>query len=195
MSAQIDVLNRRLGERLGLVCGGTLSRFAWKYAPDQPRFIYDRDNRTLLKRTWADAPAPDGQPIGKVWLLAEWRPNQAVDHFGFGDGVRVPAVREADYAPYFETALAPGVIPSAELTQNYIFAIDRQMQRSFESYMAEEKHTQDGNLARERSAWLETAREGYDAHVGAFGNCEPGTRHGYLSFMNNESRQKETICP
>jgi hypothetical protein len=194
MNTHINSLNRRLGEHLGLVCGGTLPRFAWKYAPDQARFVYAADNRTLLKRSWADAPAPAGGFLGKVWVLAEWRTSRAFDHFGFSDGVRVPFVREADYAPYLETALAQGVLPSDALTQNYIFALDQQLQksaehdpRSFENYMAEEKYTADRNKAQDSRDWLETARAGYDDHVGAFGNCAPGTRHGYLSFQNDET--------
>lgn len=180
--SHIETLNRRLGERLGLVCGGTLPRFAWKYAPDLPRFMYDTDNRTLLKRTWADAPAPDGNCIGKVWFLAEHRPSKAIDHHGYSAAIRVPFIKEADYAPYLETALAPGMLPTAALTQNYIFAIDHQMQSSFENYMAEEKYTADRNKRREAEAWRETVRAGFDQHTGAMGNCIPGTAGGFLSF-------------
>lgn len=195
ISPHIDALNRRLGERLGLVCGGSLPRFAWKYAPEQPRFVYDRDNRTLLKKTWADAPAPDGQTLGKVWLLAEWRACRVTDHHGFSDEIRTPLIKDADYAPYFETALAPGELPSAALNQNYIFALDRQLHdsaehnpRSFTHYMAEEKYRADQVKAAAQAEWQETVQGQYDANVGAFGNCQPGTRHGYLSFQNNESK-------
>lgn len=197
ISPHIDALNKRLGETLGLVCGGSLPRFAWKYAPEQPRYVYDRDNRTLLKKTWADAPAPDGQVLGKVWLLAEWRPSRTFDHHGFSDAIRTPLIKDADYAPYFETALAPGDLPSVELNQNYIFALDHQLQnslehnpRAFTNYMAEEKYSADQVKAKDQAAWQETVQAGYDSHIGAFGNCEPGTRHGYLSFQNNESKDQ-----
>ncbi len=190
----MEILNRRLGESLGLVCGGTLPRFAWKYAPEQPYFVYDRDDRTLLKKTWADAPAPAGGTLGKVWLLAEWRVSKAFDHFGFKDGTRIAKVHDAGYAPYFETALAPGEQPDAKLTANYIYAIDIQLQNSaerrddsFENYMAEEKWITDKNQRRDKADWRELAAAGYDEHTGAFGNCDIGARGGFMSFQNVET--------
>ncbi len=185
----VDILNRRLGESLGRVCSGTLPRFAWKYAPEQPYFVYDRDDRTLLKKTWADAPAPDGGTLGKVWLLAEWRVNNVIDHHGFSDAIRIPSVHAAAYAPYFETALAPGREPTAELTANYVHALDHQLRNSaehndnsFNDYMTEERYTRDRNERLDRNAWQETAAAQYDEHTGAFGNCSPGTAGGFLSF-------------
>lgn len=181
-------LNRRLGESLGLVCGGMYPRFAWKWAPDQAYFIYDRDNRTLLKKCWADAPAPDGGTLGKVWVLAEWRRNNSYDQ-GESAKVRIPVTREFDYAPYFETALAPGRTPTAEINQNYIWAIGDQLARSAEhdpdsihNYMAEEKYTMDRNQARDSDAWQEASAAEYDEHVGAFSNTRPGTAGGFMSF-------------
>ncbi len=188
MAGLIDILNRRLGERLGLVCGGSKPRFSWKYAPEQPRFVYDRDNRTLLKRSWADAPAPDGGTLGRVWLLAEWRKNNSFDHHGFGDGIRVPFIKEADYAPYFETALAPGAQPTEALTANYIAAIDQQMQTSHADFIAEEAYSTATNERRDRDEHRERSAIEYDKYTGAFGNLEPGKRDGYMSFQNVESR-------
>lgn len=196
MNSFIDSLNRRLGESLGLVCGGALPRFAWKFAPDEPFFVYDTDNRTLLKRCWADSPAPGGGVIGKVWLLAEWRINKTFDHFGYGEGLRVPHVFEKGYSPYIETALAPGEEPTAELTANYIRAIDYQLQNSaaimgaeesMANYLAEEKYTADRNRSQFANEHLEASRKVYDDHCGAVGNLSPGARGGFLSFQNNES--------
>lgn len=193
-NSSVDHLNRRLGEALGLVCGGSLPRFAWKWAPDQPHYVFDRDNRTLLKRTWADAPAPGGGVLGGVWVLAGWRENRNYDNFGYGDSMRIPVVHSAGYAPYFETALVPGQTPTAELNQNYIWALDRQLQASsehsnysFDNYMNEEHYSTESNKAREKEEWREQARTGYDANTGAFGNCEPGKRDGFFSFQNVES--------
>ncbi len=193
MLTPVEILNRRLRDSLGSVCGGALPRFAWKYAPEQPYFVYDRDNRTLLKKTWADAPAPDGGTLGKVWLLAEWRVHQTFDHFGFQDGVRIPSVHAAGYSPYIETALAPGQEPGAELTANYVYALDVQLRNSaehkedsFENYMAEEKWTADKNKRKDQADWRETAAAGYDEHTGAFGNLRPGDRGGWMSFQNVE---------
>ena len=80
----IDQLNRRLGEQLGFVCGGSLPRFSWRWAPTQDWFVYSRDDRTLVKKSWADAPAPDGSTIGRAWVLGEWRRNTSFDHHGYG---------------------------------------------------------------------------------------------------------------
>lgn len=189
----IDLLNRRLGESLGRVCGGTLPRFTWKYSPAMPYFVYDTDNRTLLRKCWADAPAPDGGHLGKVWVMAGWRSYDTFDHCGFGDGLRIPSVHAAGYSPYFETALAPGQEPTEEITANYIWALDQQLQRSvehdkkaFETYMAEEKYSADRNETRNKTNWRESVAGQYDEHVGAFGNCEPGKRDGYLSFGGSD---------
>ncbi len=185
----VDLLNRRLGESLGLVCGGTMPRFAWKYAPDQPYFVYARDNRTLIRKCWADLPAPGGGTLGKVWLMAEWKRNRNADHCGFGSGLRIAVARDFAYTPYLETALVPGLVPTDEINQNYIWALDYQLQRSAEfdpdsehNYMAEEKYTADRNKAQHAKDWHEFAASGYDDHTGAFGNCLPGTAGGFLSF-------------
>jgi len=186
----IDILNRRLAESLGRVCSGTFPRYKWFYAPSMPHFVYDSDDRTLLKRCWADAPGPDGNPIGRVWVLAEWRRSRAFDHHGFGEGMRVPFVREFDYAPYFETAIAPGQLPTAELNQNYIFALDFQLSRSAEirgdhsmdGWLAEERYTADRNGKIARNEHIESSAAEYDKHTGAFGNLQPGQIDGWMSW-------------
>lgn len=187
MSAYVQSLNRRLGDALGY--RGNHPRFAWCWAPNQSRFVYDTDNRTLLKKSWASMPGPDGKELGRVWVLGEWRESTAFDHHGFADGLRIPFVRKFDYAPYFESAVLDGSEPTGEITRNYIWALDQQLQRSvefdrnsFDNYMAEEKYTADRNSARHRADWQENAAAGYDANTGAFGNCIPGTAGGFLSF-------------
>lgn len=187
----IDILNRRLAESLGRVCSGTFPRYKWFYAPEMPYFVYDRDDRTLLKRTWADAPGPDGNPIGKVWLLGGWRINKTLDHFGYGEGVRVPHVQKAGYAPHFETALPPGQPPNDEITAWIIHKIDAQLsisaeivgeERSMDQYMAEEHYSELRNKRAFANEHLERSRHVYDDNVGAFGNCEVGVGDGFLSW-------------
>lgn len=144
--------------------------------------VYDSDNRTLLKKSWASAPGPDGKPIGAVWVLARFTPG--ADEV-WEQGVRVPA-RRAGYSPYIETACAA---PSEDLNARYIRDIDRQLtasaeldKRSFEKYMSDEFSTREANERRDKAAWRETAAGQYDNHVGAYGNCAPGTAGGYMSF-------------
>ena len=138
---------------------------------------------------WADAPAPDGGIIGKVWLLAEWRVSKAQDHCGYGDGIRVAVANEAAYAPYYETALAPGDVPTDKLTANYISALRTMLEKSaenrddaFENYMGEEKITSTRNAQREQEWNRERSMKVYDDNVGGFGNCLPGTAGGFLSW-------------
>lgn len=222
--SHIKTLNTRLGDSLGLVCGGSLPRFAWKYAPDMVWIVYGRDDRTVVKKTWADAPSASGGKVGKAWLLAEWRLNKSFDNHGFGDtcgkcngmgssteygitircrecdgkgtvaGVRVAVRSTSGYSPYFETALLPGQLPSNELNQNYVWAIRRQLDRSamsrtdaLDERMAEEKYIMERQNVVNRNEHLEASLAVYDENVGAFGNCEPGKRDGYMSFQNPES--------
>ena len=191
MTSSVETLNRRLAERLGRVCGGSIPRFSWQYAPDQPWLVYDRDERTVLKKSWADMPAPDGSPIGKSWLLAEWRPTTAQDHHGFGEGVRVAVGKAVGYAPYLETTLPAGCEPNDEVTAWMIAKIDRQlsvsagivgMSESMDHYMGEEKYSADRNQAAFAKEHLERSRHVYDNNVGAFGNCEVGVGDGFLSW-------------
>lgn len=224
VTTEIDRLNRRLGDHLGFVCGGSLPRFAWKYAPENPWLVYGRDNRTLIRKCWADQTVL-GTAIGKVWLLAIWDAARTTDDHGFGTpcqecegagftywsgspwseggrfacgacggtgrihGIRVPFIREAGYSPRFETALEPGQMPTAAITQNYIWALGKMLAesaecdpRSIENFMATGTYTAERNERREDHEFEELALSQYDDSTGAFGNCAPGTRGGFLSF-------------
>lgn len=199
MSTHVDILNRRLGDSLGM--RGSRSRYAWLWAPHQTRLVYDTDDRTIIKKSWADAPAPDGGVIGAVWVLAEWRIGKAEDHCGYGQGIRIAATGKPGYQPYYETALASGKIPTDELTANYIWAIGDQLSRSaeekddsFEQYMGNEAYTSARNDERDRDANRERAAAVYDRHTGAFGNLEPGKRDGWMSFQNVETATTPTAA-
>jgi len=188
-NAIVDHLNRRLGESLGYVNCGTLPRFAWKWAPDESHFVYDSDNRTVVRKTWADRLAADGKPIGRAWVLAQWKPTKIADHCGFGEGIRLAVTASAKYQPQFETVLPIGVTPTEELNQNYIWALDFQLQNSAEhnpyamaNALAEEKYEDDVNEAQNAKEFRESSLAQYDNYVGAFGNCSPGTAGGFMSF-------------
>jgi hypothetical protein len=191
----ITILNRRLAESLGY--RGAHPRFKWLYAPEEKWFTFDTDDRTILKKTWADRAAPDGGLIGRAWLLAEWRRSKVFDHMGFGDGIRIPFIREYGYEAYMETAIPRGQLPTEELTANYIFALRKMIDESaemradsFQEHLADEKYTSERNSARERDWNRERAAEIYDNHTGAFGNCDIGQRDGYFSFQNQETGDK-----
>ena len=187
MNSSIEILNRRLGEGLGFVCGGARPRFAWLFAPNQVWLVYDRDDRTVIKKSWADMPAPNGGTIGKAWVLGQWRVSKAQDHHGYGDGVRVAVAREAGYTPHPETALSADSVPSDALTANYIRVIGDQMAKAdsedpADEFMAEEKYIADRNDVRDRNLNRERSMHIYDDNVGALGNCDVGVGGGFLSW-------------
>lgn len=184
MSSLVQTLNKRLGDGLGMVCGGSLPRFAWRWAPDEPWFVYDRDDRTLLKRSWAEMPASDGGKIGRSWLLAEWRRSQVFDHHGFGVGLRVPFIKDFNYHPYLETVIPRGQEPDGALTANYIWALRRMMEQAEdpEMYLADEKYAEEKQRKRFAAEHLEASRAEYDKYTGAFGNLQPGQVDGWMSF-------------
>lgn len=152
----IDLLNRRLGDALGY--RGNRPRFAWLYAPEQFWIVYDRDDRNIIRKTWADAAAPGGGTIGRCWVLGEWAENKAFDHHGFGTacercngegrnhwgmrcescagqgrvaGVRIAVSHEWGYSPRFETACLE--MPSEKLNANYISVIRGMLDRAAEN--------------------------------------------------------------
>lgn len=174
----IDTLNKRLADSLGYV--GDLPRFAWHWAPSQARLVYDTDDRTLLRKTWADAPAPDGGVIGRAWVLAERRFGKAEDHCGFGEGIRVAATGALEYFPFYETSVITA--PTDELNANYIWALRYQLENTFEDYVAEEKYSKDRNLERDRKFNIDRSAAIYDQSCGAFGNLSPGQVDGWMSW-------------
>jgi hypothetical protein len=191
-SPEVQILNDRLGSSLGW--RGRNPRFAWRWSADEDWLVYDADDRTLLKKKWADMPAANGGTVGRAWVLAEWRRSQVFDHMGFGTGIRVPFTKEWGYFPYLETTVPAGKVPDAELTQNYIWALASMIDQSaaekegsFENYVAEEAWTSQQNAERDKIANRERAAAEYDKYTGAFGNLDVGARDGYFSFQNAES--------
>ena len=193
---QVKALNRSLGEALGMVSGLHISRFAWCYAPDMPYLFYAKDDRTVLKRSWAYILAPSGGDIGRVWVLAAWRETQVKDHYGYGAGVRLALMHDAEYKPFLETALLPGQLPDAEINQFYISKIGQQLSvsaeqigatQSFDGHMAEYAYRDKKNADRFTMEHRERTYEIFDNFSGAFGNLEPGKRDGYFAFQNCES--------
>lgn len=103
---KIEQLNRRLAERLGMVCGGTQPRFKWMLATDDTYW---------------------GPKLGDVWVLCQWKVNQYSREKwdAMYEGRR--AYRPAFHQVQAETKLAPGRYPSEEDTDYYVREIDRQL--------------------------------------------------------------------
>ena len=178
----IDLLNRRLGEALGLI-GGTHPRFCWKRSTEL--FWYFRENSTenFQRQCWADR-------IGPCWLLCQW---MVPSGFDVSTGTKYPLTEEnwfrmfrgqlpfpsrGEYTAHAETKLAPGQEPTTEMNQNYIWALDRQMSTSIREQLGDLQQDLDQHHAKYRENQYDEMME----EAPAFGNYAPGTRGGFLSF-------------
>lgn len=154
----IDQLNRRLGESLGYVRSGTEARFSWRWAPDLPY--------------WASR-------LGKVWVLCQWQKpgiteQQWHEHFRG----RFPYPSNGMHHPHTETALPPGVLPTLELTQKYIWALDQQMSTSYTQHWCDVHNEVADDQERNYVEWVDKVQDSNPA----FSNFDPGNRGGHVSY-------------
>jgi hypothetical protein len=155
---QVQQLNRRLGDALGYVRGGTEPRFCWAWAPD---LLYWRSR------------------LGKVWVLCQWqKPGMTPQQWRAVFGDRYPYPVNGMHHAQPETALPPGAIPTPELTQNYIWAIDRQMSTSFVQQFCDVNNEVADDKDRDYVDWVEKVQDSNPA----FSNFEPGKRGGHVSY-------------
>lgn len=183
----VDLLNRRLGEGLGFALSGTLPRFSWKFSTEVFWYFREGVHENFQRQCWADR-------IGRVWLLCEWRLPTGFDastgqqyplnesHWWQMFKGAIPYPKGGSYNPYPETQLKPGELPTAERTQNYIWAIDKQMSGDYQEHLMEcrDDLQQDHDTFRDNQIdeWMDAAP--------AFGNYDPGKRGGYLSMPYSE---------
>jgi hypothetical protein len=178
----VETLNRRLADALGSI-GCHLPRFCWKRSTEL--FWYYRDNAhsDFQRQCWADR-------IGVCWLLCQWRVPTGCDvstgtqyelteqmWFRMFRG-SIPFPARGEYVAHPETQVPRGHEPTAELTQNYIWALDKQMQATYREKLTECKADLD---AHHDAHWKRQYDEMADDWP-AFGNAAPGTRGGFLSF-------------
>lgn len=179
----VSLLNRRLGESLGFAKSGTMPRFAWVFSTELQWYIRDSVMESYNFRCWADR-------IGRVWVLCEWRTPRGFDArtnteydltreqwWGMFKG-SMPYPEGGQYTPYAETALEPGREPTAELTANYIWALDHQMSANYQTHLAVGR----AQVDEQRRAFDEKQQEEWMDMAPAFGNYDPGKRGGFLSF-------------
>lgn len=154
----IEQLNRKLGDALGYVRGGSQPRFCWAWAPDLPYW------QTRL---------------GKVWVLAQWqRPGMPQEEWRKHFGDRFPYPETGMHHAHPETALEPGQIPTEGLTQNYIWALDRQMSQTFGQQLAAVNQEIEDDKDRDYVQWVEKVQDTNPA----FSNFDPGHRGGHVSY-------------
>lgn len=112
MNREIERLNRRLGESLGLVCGGTLPRYRWAWAPDMPY--------------WS-------RFLSEQWVMTHWdKPNWTEERWTKEFEGRYPYPANGMYHAYCEWALPVGVAPTGEFTQKAIRLLGEQMETDLE---------------------------------------------------------------
>jgi hypothetical protein len=154
----IQQLNRRLGEALGYVRSGTEPRFCWKWAPSIPY--------------WSTR-------LGNVWVLCQWqRPGMTEADWTKQFRGRFPYPANGMHHAHPETALPPGEVPTAELTQNYIRALDQQMTQSFAQQLSAVNQEMSDDQERDYVEWVDKVQDSNPA----FSNFEPGKRGGHVSY-------------
>ena len=181
--SHIELLNQRLGEALGFVNRTKNPRFKWVLSTEC--FWYHRNHlmENFERRCWADR-------LGKVWLIAQWgvpkcydpatRQTRILTESDWWQSFKgqLPFPKNGEYSAHAETQQPPGMEPTDELNQNYIWALGKQMNTDYEEALA------DGHLemALDRAAhdarWMEQANE----VTPAFGNWNSGNRGGNISF-------------
>ena len=158
MSKTVEQLNRWLGDALGYVRSGSQPRFCWQWAPDIPM--------------WAPR-------LGKVWVLCQWqKPGMTEDQWNKHFAGRYPYPYNGMHHAQAETALPPGRLPTQELTQNYIRALDWQMSQSFQNQLIAVNNEVAEDKERDYTEWVEYVQDTNPA----FSNFAPGTRGGHVSY-------------
>lgn len=134
MSSEIVRLNRLLAS-LGRVRGGTLPRFQWAWAPDLPY--------------WSTRLDPQ-------WVLTQWeRPHFTEDEWQSQFAGRYPYPANGMYHALIESALPIGREPDEALTQNYVWALDRQMSMTFADQLCSVNNDMERQQERHDQEWVE----------------------------------------
>lgn len=178
---EVDLLNKRLGESLGLVLGGSQPRFKWVRAEDCFYYLRRNIGEDFQQRCWADK-------IGPVWVLAGWRLPMCFDGqasrvmtesewWNMHHGI-IPYPARGHYSVFGETQQPPGKAPTAEVNANYIWALRRQMETSYQTQVLE-GHTE---MALDRRDWDNKFFEMTADAEPAFGNYNPGSRDSSVSY-------------
>ena len=154
----IEQLNRKLGDALGYVRSGTEPRFCWRWAPTLPY--------------WQAR-------LGKVWVLCQWqRPNLTEAQWLKEFHGRYPYPASGMHHAQPETALPPGLAPNEALTQNYIWALDRQMSTSLVQQLCDVQNEVEADKDRDYVEWVDRVQNDNPA----FSNFDPGARGGHVSY-------------
>lgn len=181
----IDQLNRRLGEELGFI--SEQPRFAWRWAPELRYYSRAQNASHWTEHNWADM-------LGNVWVLTSLRPPVGVlgatevpiteqDWYRTFRGTRPFPGKLTPYV-FAETALIPGLEPSAERTAFYIDSLKEQMSKSVARLEQEGLAAIALSRDENKQAFFDEAAEwfpfGWGSKTGAH---IPGTRGGAVAFQ------------
>jgi len=176
MTKDIQLLNQRLATELGALHGHPW--FQWAWAPDCTYYIrrLNAPHESYTQHSW-------GERLGKAWVLVEWGPppmSRAAWWSSFNGQFPYPDKGRA--IVHTETALAPGFLPDAEVTQYYIHRINSQFSKSYASTLNEinEGLQQDKDACRRE--FLDMADDSFPAFWKGGQGHEPGTRGAHVSF-------------
>jgi hypothetical protein len=162
---KVQLLNRRLGESLGYVQGGSVPRFQWISGPNIPYFPHHDAKYYLCQFKPTE------------WSESEW-------HVNFRG--RYPYVR-GFYHVHGETAVPYGSL-TEQLNANYIWALDRQISLELADHLYQIKQEIERDQKRDKEDWLDycmgdAENSGLNS-VGSVGALTrvPGTRGDSISF-------------
>jgi len=168
----IDQLNQRLRDSLGSVCGGTKARFKWIHSTESVYYFREPTGLTFEKHYWAER-------IGKCWMICQWHEPRQINAATFSmSGLEFPIMENGMYHGHPESALPPGRRPDAELTQTWIFSMDRQMTASLDEHIRQARESSE----KQQADWKNNWREYTQSFAPAFNNWTPGSRSGDVSF-------------
>jgi hypothetical protein len=173
-------LNRRLGEGLGLVLGGSQPKYQWRLTTKCFYYFRPMTSLSIQRMCWAER-------LGTGYVLCMWRLPEVFDTRTNSTKVlteaewkqnfngMIPYPDRGQYSVFAET-FTREVTP--ELNQNYIRAIDQQQSQSYADHLERIAL----NHALDREQWREKFEDATFDAAPAFGNFVPGSRDGHVSF-------------
>lgn len=157
-SSYVDTLNVRLGDRLGFINGTRSPKWKWMWAPEI--------------RYWATR-------LGRVWVIAQWiPPKMSSAEWNRQFQGTWPYSTKGMYHAMTETALPEGVLPTGDLTQEWIWHIVRQGAKTPWEMYAEVMAGVEVMKERDEREWNEYTQD----FVPAFDNWAPGSRGYHVTF-------------
>jgi hypothetical protein len=184
MTKDIEQLNRRLAEGLGMI--GGQPRFAWRFSPEV--FYYYRPPTALNfeRQCWAEQ-------LGKAWMLCQYQEPKWTDHDGQQHRItpegwfnaclgEFPYPANGHYVAHPETARMDGSPPTAEATAFYIATIREQMEKDHAAHLAESMERQAAIKLETEKEFMAMADDSFPAFWKNGQGHEAGKRGAHVSF-------------